>query len=157
MGQSESNSTLPDCGSEEVLTRPASTEPVAAPDTTYTLSQLALAAGTTVHMVNNYATEDLIACCARTAAGYRRFDATALARLRFIRTGRAAGFLLSDLKPLLQALDRGEAAGIARSLADLKAAVDEAAERLAVFERVAEQLGEESRVDESYPLPRRLP
>lgn len=119
----------------------------AVPDTTYTLSQLAQATGTTIHLVNNYLTEDLTACCAQTASGYRRFDETALARLRFIRAGRVAGFGIKDLKPLLQALDRQDAAGIAHRLADLKAAVDEAAKRLGAFERIAEQLAEAPRVD----------
>lgn len=113
----------------------------AVPDRTYTLSQLAQAAGTTIHLVNNYLTEDLIACCAQTASDYRRFDETALARLRFIRAGRAAGFGIKDLKPLLQAFDRQDA-DIAHRLADLKAAVDEAAKRLGAFERIAEQLAE---------------
>jgi mercuric resistance transcriptional repressor protein MerD len=119
----------------------------AVPERTYTLSQLAQAAGTTIHLVNNYLTEDLIACCVQTASGYRRFDETALARLRFIRAGRIAGFGIKDLKPLLQALDRQDAADIAHRLADLKAAVDEAAKRLGAFESIAEQLAEAPRVD----------
>lgn len=119
----------------------------AVPDTTYTLSQLAQAAGTTIHVINNYLAEDLIACWAQTASGYRRFDDTALARLRFIRSGRSAGFGIKDIKPLLQALDRQDAVDIAHRLADLKAAVDEAAKRLGAFERIAEQLAEEPRVD----------
>lgn len=98
-------------------------------------------------MVNNYLAEDLIACWVQTAFGYRRFDDTALARLRFIRAGRAAGFGIKDLKPLLSALDRHDAADIAHRLADLKAAVDEAAKRLGVFERIAEQLAEAPPVD----------
>lgn len=119
----------------------------AVPDTTYTLSQLAQASGTTIHMVNNYLAEDLIARCAQTASGYRRFDAAALARLRFIRAGRAASFGIKDLKPLLSALDRRDAADMARRLADLKAAVDEAAKHLGTFERIAEQLAETCRID----------
>jgi hypothetical protein len=52
-------------------------------------------------------------------------------------------------KPLLSALDQQDTVDIARRLADLKAAVDEAAKRLGAFERIAERLAEAPRVDQA--------
>jgi len=65
------------------------------------ISQLANAAQTTVHTVRNYVTEGLINCVEHTKSGYGLYNLCALRRLRFIRTARAAGLLILDIKPLL--------------------------------------------------------
>ena len=45
---------------------------------------------------------------ARTPAGYRDYDGSALERLRFIKTGQALGFTLGELKEILAFRDRDE-------------------------------------------------
>ncbi|MBB1350344.1 MULTISPECIES: MerR family transcriptional regulator [Pseudoalteromonas] len=69
------------------------------------ISQLANAAQTTVHTVRNYVLENLLHCNEQTKSGYGRYNLCALKRLRFIRTARAAGLLLLDIKPLLMAIN----------------------------------------------------
>ena len=63
------------------------------------ISQLALAAQTSVHTVRNYVLENL---------GHSLYGLCALKRLKFIRAARAAGLLVVDIKPLLMAIDAGE-------------------------------------------------
>lgn len=65
------------------------------------ISQLANAAQTTVHTARNYVTEGLISCVGHTKSGYGLYNLCALRQLRFIRTARAAGLLILDIKPLL--------------------------------------------------------
>jgi MerR family mercuric resistance operon transcriptional regulator len=69
------------------------------------ISQLAKAAQTTVHTVRNYVIEDLLHCKEQTKAGYGLYNLYALKRLRFIRSARAAGLLIVDIKPLLIAIN----------------------------------------------------
>ncbi len=70
------------------------------------ISQLAKAAQTTVHTVRNYVIEELLSCGEHTKAGYGLYNLCALKRLRFIRTARAAGLLILDIKPLLMAINK---------------------------------------------------
>ena len=60
------------------------------------ISQLALAAQTSVH------------CEEKTKSGHSLYGLCALKRLKFIRAARAAGLLVVDIKPLLMAIDAGE-------------------------------------------------
>ncbi|WP_445766567.1 MerR family transcriptional regulator [Rheinheimera sp.] len=69
------------------------------------ISQLASAAQTTVHTVRNYVLENLILCHEQTPGGYGLFDQCALNRLRLIRTARAAGLMILDIKPLIYAIN----------------------------------------------------
>ncbi|SEK56472.1 MerR family transcriptional regulator, mercuric resistance operon regulatory protein [Colwellia chukchiensis] len=72
------------------------------------ISQLAKAAQTTVHTVRNYLIEDLLHCSEQTKAGYGLYDLCALKRLRFIRSARAAGLLIVDIRPLLLAINEDQ-------------------------------------------------
>lgn len=68
------------------------------------ISQVAKAAETTVHIVRNYIAEGLIECCERTEGGYGLFDQRTLERLKLIRLARNAGFMLLEIKPLVISL-----------------------------------------------------
>ena len=72
------------------------------------ISQLALAAQTSVHTVRNYVLENLVHCEEKTKSGHSLYGLCALKRLKFIRAARAAGLLVVDIKPLLMAIDAGE-------------------------------------------------
>ena len=69
------------------------------------ISRLAKAAQTSVHTVRNYVLEDLLHCKEQTKSGYGLYNLCALRRLRFIRSARAAGLLIVDIKPLLMAIN----------------------------------------------------
>jgi MerR family mercuric resistance operon transcriptional regulator len=69
------------------------------------ISQLAKTAQTTVHTVRNYVAEGLLNCSEKTKSGYGLYDQCALTRLRLIRAARAAGLLILEIKPLLQAIN----------------------------------------------------
>lgn len=66
-----------------------------------TLGQLCRQVGLARSSVLHYETLQLLAPSGRTAAGYRRYGAAELARLRTIRRLRDAGLTLADIRALL--------------------------------------------------------
>jgi MerR family mercuric resistance operon transcriptional regulator len=56
----------------------------------------------------------------RTASGYRVYDETHVARLRFILRGRGLGFSIGELRGLLRLVDRG-----AQTCAEVKALTEQ--------------------------------
>ncbi len=73
----------------------------------YTVSQLAAAAGISPDTVRYYEREGLLPPPQRTASGYRRFEASMLDRLAFISGCRNLGLTLADIKDLLAVRDTG--------------------------------------------------
>jgi len=69
------------------------------------ISHLANAAQTTVHTVRNYLLEGLLHCREQTSGGHGLYDQCALKRLCLIRSARAAGLLILDIKPLFMAIN----------------------------------------------------
>lgn len=67
----------------------------------HTIGKLAAQAGVSPDTLHYYEKERLIRPAARTAAGYRLYDAETLRRLRFIKRAQQCGFTLSDIKALL--------------------------------------------------------
>jgi DNA-binding transcriptional MerR regulator len=67
------------------------------------IGELAQGAGVTVRTVRWYCDQGLLSPAGRSAAGYRLFDAEALARLELVRTLREIGL---DLPAIKQVLDR---------------------------------------------------
>jgi len=65
------------------------------------IGELARRAGVSVKAVRYYSDLGLLAC-GRTAAGHRRYDASAPARLELIRTLRALGIDLSTVRKVLE-------------------------------------------------------
>ena len=75
----------------------------------FSISQLAEAAGVSVHVVRDHVLRGLLRPVSRTASGYTVFDEHALARLRFVRQAFNAGIGLRDLVKLCGALDGNHA------------------------------------------------
>jgi MerR family mercuric resistance operon transcriptional regulator len=94
---------------------------------TYTIGQIARAAGVPTSTVRYYERIGLLQSEGRTAGNYRRFGEKALERLRFIRAAQATGFTLEDITVLIQLRDAP-----ASACQDVQARIEE---RLADLER----------------------
>jgi MerR family mercuric resistance operon transcriptional regulator len=105
---------------------------------TYTIGQLAQAAGVPTSTVRYYERIGLLQAAGRTAGNYRRYGAEALERLRFIRAAQATGFTLEDITVLLQLRDAP-----ASACQDVQARI---AERLVDLERRLAALRQVQRV-----------
>lgn len=105
---------------------------------TYTIGQLARAAGVSTSTVRYYERIGLLQAAGRTGGNYRRYGREALERLRFIRAAQATGFTLEDTTALLQLRD-----GTASACQDVQARI---AERLADLERRLAALRQVQRV-----------
>lgn len=75
----------------------------------FTISELAQAAGVPTTTVRYYERAGLLLPTARSGAGYRLYGAEALERLRFIRAAQAVGFALGDIASLLELEANGAA------------------------------------------------
>ena len=73
---------------------------------TYTIGELARAAGVNVETVRFYERRDLLRQPER-GDGYRRYPQTDLDRLRFIRRAKDLGFTLAEIAGLLDAAGTG--------------------------------------------------
>ena len=71
------------------------------------VSELAEAAGVAPDTVRYYERAGLLPAPARTASGYRAYDARALDRLRFIQGAQRLGLRLRDIADLLSIRDTG--------------------------------------------------
>jgi DNA-binding transcriptional MerR regulator len=71
------------------------------------VAELAAAAGVPSDTVRYYERAGLLPPPARTAAGYRDYDAGALDRLRFIQGAQRLGLRLADIRDLLSVRDTG--------------------------------------------------
>ena len=69
------------------------------------ISKLAKSAQVAVDTVRYYEREGLLPAAARTAAGYRVYNAQSLQRLRFIRRSKSLGFSLHEVANLLKLTD----------------------------------------------------
>ncbi|MBI3576213.1 MAG: Hg(II)-responsive transcriptional regulator [Gammaproteobacteria bacterium] len=93
-------------------------------DKTFTIGALARTAGVNVETIRYYQRRGLLPKPGKPVAGYRRYPAETLARLRFIKRAQELGFTLREVADLLR-LD-GAACGDARALAVRKRADIEA-------------------------------
>ncbi|WP_257387831.1 heavy metal-responsive transcriptional regulator [Tahibacter caeni] len=97
------------------------------------IGQLAEQAGVAIDTVRYYERNDLLAPAGRLASGYRRYGATELKRLRFIRRAKALGFSLDGIRELLALSDERDVAEVKRAaqrkLADIE-------QRIAELERI---------------------
>ncbi|WP_204263705.1 heavy metal-responsive transcriptional regulator [Geodermatophilus normandii] len=71
------------------------------------VAELAAAVGVPSDTVRYYERAGLLPPPARTAGGYRSYDAGAVDRLRFIRGAQRLGLRLSDIRALLSVRDTG--------------------------------------------------
>lgn len=103
-----------------------------------TIGSVAEAAGVNVATVRYYERRGLIAEPGRTASGYRQYDGSAVARIRFIRRAQELGFSLDEIGDLmdLRVEDSGACVEVERAtrskLADVESRIREL-ERLRVI------------------------
>jgi len=71
------------------------------------IGELADAGGGTSQTVRFYERRGLLPDAERGANGYRVYDESALARLRFINVGQAAGLTLSEIRSIIDLRDDG--------------------------------------------------
>ena len=101
------------------------------------IGALARHAGVRIDTVRYYERHGLLAPKRRLASGYRRYGATELSRLRFIRRAQALGFTLREVQELLKLSSRRDVARV-KSAAQQKLADVE--RRIADLERMREGL-----------------
>jgi len=73
------------------------------------IGELAAVTGTTTKTLRFYDDAGLLHPEGRTATGYRQYGHDAVARLDFIRRGRAAGLTLAQIREVLAVRDQGHA------------------------------------------------
>jgi Hg(II)-responsive transcriptional regulator len=74
----------------------------------FTIGEMGRESGVNPETIRYYERTGLLAAPPRSASGYRRYDDTAVKRLRFIRRGRELGFGIEEIKTLLQLADHPE-------------------------------------------------
>ncbi|MBK8537837.1 MAG: helix-turn-helix domain-containing protein [Candidatus Competibacteraceae bacterium] len=74
----------------------------------YTIGVLSRESGVNLETIRYYERIGLLAEPPRAINGYRRYDASTIQRLRFIRRGRELGFGIAEIKTLLQLADQPE-------------------------------------------------
>jgi Hg(II)-responsive transcriptional regulator len=89
---------------------------------TLTIGKLASAADVGVDTVRFYERAGLLKKPPRSASGYRLYNATDAARLRFIRRSKALGFSLDEIVELLKLNDGGGRRSSVRALAQRRLA-----------------------------------
>ena len=106
------------------------------------IGELAAAAGTTTKTLRFYEETGLLPPAARTSAGYREYTRGSLARLDFIRRGRAAGLTLAQIGEILDLRDHGQAPcrRVDKVLGERLAALDAQIADLQLLRNTVEQL-----------------
>lgn len=74
----------------------------------YTIGVLSKESGVNLETIRYYERISLLPKPPRTASGYRRYDDSAIKRLRFIRRGRELGFGINEIKTLLELANHPE-------------------------------------------------
>jgi MerR family copper efflux transcriptional regulator len=70
------------------------------------IGELASQAGLTVKAIRFYEQAGVLPEPRRQPSGYRDYDAAALARLRFVKAGQAAGLSLAEIREVIAVRDR---------------------------------------------------
>ncbi|HEU4775049.1 MAG TPA: Cu(I)-responsive transcriptional regulator [Lysobacter sp.] len=111
-------------------------------DGLHNIGQAAALTGVSTKMIRHYEAIGLLPAVARTQAGYRIYDETALHRLRFIHRARSLGFPIRQIDSLLALWDdRSRASGEVKQLALAHAAeLAKKVEEMQAMQRTLEQL-----------------
>jgi DNA-binding transcriptional MerR regulator len=95
------------------------------------IGELAQQAGVSTKAIRYYEQIGILPPPARTAAGYRAYDQTALGRLGFVRAAQAVGLTLGEIRQVIAFRDNGQAPCahvtdlVRRHAADLEARIRE--------------------------------
>lgn len=100
---------------------------------TLSIGQIAEQAGVAIDTVRYYERNGLLAPAGRLESGYRRYGASELRRLRFIRRAKGLGFTLDDIRALLALSDEREVAEVKRAA---QRKLDDIDHRIAELQRV---------------------
>ena len=100
---------------------------------TLSIGQIAEQAGVAIDTVRYYERNWLLAPAGRLASGYRRYGASELRRLRFIRRAKGLGFTLDDIRALLALSDERDVAEVKRAA---QRKLDDIDHRIAELQRV---------------------
>lgn len=100
---------------------------------TLSIGQIAEQAGVAIDTVRYYERNGLLAPAGRQASGYRRYGASELRRLRFIRRAKGLGFTLDDIRALLALSDERDVAEVKRAA---QRKLDDIDHRIAELQRV---------------------
>jgi MerR family mercuric resistance operon transcriptional regulator len=122
------------------------------PASNFTIARLAAAADVGVETVRYYQRRELMPQPPK-AGSTRRYDASDVLRLQFIRHAQAAGFTLEEIKQLL-ALDATEDRARARAMAQSRVkALDQQIRKLRVARDALKRLASECASDTGGPCP----
>ncbi len=72
------------------------------------IGRLAAKTGVPVRTIRYYESTGVLPEPRRTPSGYRDYDTDAVSRLRFLRSGKAAGLTLAEIAQVIATRDRGE-------------------------------------------------
>src|SRR5689334_21689188 len=81
---------------------------------TMTIGRLAKTAGVNIDTVRYYERNGLVPAPTRRLSGYREYDATDVARLRFILRAKDLGFALAEIRELLSLSADRDVKGVKR-------------------------------------------
>ncbi|MGY0556688.1 Cu(I)-responsive transcriptional regulator [Lysobacter sp. A421] len=135
------------------MTKPELAEALA--DGLHNIGQAAALSGVSAKMIRHYEAIGLTPPAARTQAGYRIYDETALHRLRFIHRSRSLGFPIKQIESLLALWDdRARASGEVKQLALAHAAeLAKKVEQMQAMQRTLEQLAHRCHGDDRPDCP----
>lgn len=110
------------------------------------IGEVGAATGVSAQTIRFYERQGLLPATLRHGNGYRDYDDTAVARLRFIRTAQTAGLTLSEIQGIIAVRDGGETpCGHVAALLTVKLAGVRTRQReLAVWEQELHDLLDES-------------
>ncbi len=106
------------------------------------IGEASRASGISAKMIRHYESLGLLPAVARSAAGYRQYDAATVHTLRFVRRARDLGFGLQEIETLLQLwADGSRASGDVKCIALAHSAdLEQRIARMQSMQRTLEQL-----------------
>jgi len=107
---------------------------------TLTIGKVAKATGMGVETLRFYEREGLLAAPQRSAAGYRLYPESSIARLRFVRRAKQLGFTLTEIRNLLSLSDGSGSQRDVKAMTAKK--LDLLTQRIADLERIRAALSE---------------
>ncbi len=106
-----------------------------------TIGQVAKAAGVAATTLRYYEREGLLLPTSRSGAGYRLYEADVAERLQFIRSAKAVGFSLEDIRLLLELQTDNRKSRQSKVQTVLEARLKEVDQKLKDLKRVRAALG----------------